>query len=296
MTAPGFDGFHAVDHDVDGVRLHAAIGGDGPPVLLVHGYPQTHRMWHHVAPVLARTHTVVVPDLRGYGASDKPVSTPDHATYSKRAMAGDLVGLMHILGHETFAVAGHDRGARVTHRLALDHPESVQRAAVLDIVPTSYAYAHVDRALAEAYDHWFFLSGPADLPEHLIGLDPGRWLRTKLAQWSGGGIEGFDPAAVEAYVAAFSDPAGIAATCEDYRAGATVDLEHAEADAATDRRVTVPLLALWGADGFVGRRYDVLDVWLGYADDVSGQALPGGHFLPEEAPAATTAALVEFFA
>ncbi len=289
-----FEGFASIDRDVDGVRIHAAVGGEGPPVLLLHGYPQTHRMWHGVAPALARTHTVVAPDLRGYGASAKPASAPDHATYSKRATAADQVGLMHALGFDTFAVVGHDRGARVTHRLVLDHPGSVQRAAVLDIVPTRYAYAHVDRALAEAYDHWFFLSGPADLPEHLIGLDPERWIRTKLGQWSAGGIDAFDPAAVDAYVAAFADPACIAATTEDYRAGATVDLEHDEADFAAGRRVEVPLLALWGRDGFVGRRYDVLEVWREYAADVDGKAVAGGHFLPEEAPAATTAALQEF--
>jgi haloacetate dehalogenase len=235
-TVTSLPGFRAVDHVVDGVNVHAEVGGDGPPVLLLHGYPQTHRMWHRTAPALARTHTVVAADLRGYGASDKPAAGPEHAEYAKRAMAADQVGLMAALGFDTFDVVGHDRGARVTHRLALDHPGAVRRAAVLDIVPTRHAYATVDRALAEAYDHWFFLSGPADLPEHLIGLDPERWLRDKLGRWAAAGVDAFDPDAVAAYVEAFVDPACIAATCEDYRAGATIDLEH-------DDGVTISLQA-----------------------------------------------------
>ena len=293
MSVDGFRGFRPADVRVDGVRLHAVVGGEGPPVLLLHGYPQTHLMWHHLAPELARTHTVVAPDLRGYGASAKPVSSADHATYSKRAMAADQVGLMRELGFDRFDVVGHDRGARVTHRMALDHPRSVQRAAVLDIVPTRHAYAHVDRALAEAYHHWFFLSSAADLPERLLAADPHLWVRRKLAQWSADGFE-FDRDALHAYAAAFSDPASIAATCEDYRAGASIDLEHDEADAVAGRRVTAPLLVLWGADGFVGRRYDVLAVWRDYADDIRGKAVPGGHFVPEEAPDETLAQLQVF--
>lgn len=290
----GFPGFRSVDEVVDGIRVHAVVGGDGPPVLLLHGYPQTHQMWHTVAPELARTHTVVAADLRGYGHSAKPESSTDHATYSKRAMAADQVGLMRALGFDRFDVVGHDRGARVTHRLALDHVGSVQRAAVLDIVPTRYAYQHVDRALAEAYNHWFFLSSPADLPERLLAGDPHLWVRRKLEQWSACGLAGFDRDAVHAYAAAFSDPASIAATCEDYRAGATVDLEHDEADAAAGRRVRVPLLVLWGRDGFVGRNHDVLAVWRDHADDIRGTAVPGGHFVPEEAPAETLAQLTRF--
>ena len=174
------------------------VGGAGPPVLLLHGYPQTHVMWHRVAPGLAERHTVVLADLRGYGDSSRPASTPDHASYSKRAMADDQVGLMHALGFDRYAVVGHDRGARVAHRLCLDHPETVSRVAFLDIVPTRHVFAHVDRDLAQAYYHWFFLSQEPDLPERLIGSDPAYYLRRKLAQWSGaGGIEAFAPEALQ---------------------------------------------------------------------------------------------------
>lgn len=287
------------DHDVDvnGTRIHAAVGGDGPPVLMLHGYPQSHVMWHRVAPELAARHTVVLADLRGYGDSSKPASQPDHSSYSKRAMAEDQVGLMRALGFETFALVGHDRGARVAHRLCLDRPEAVSRVALLDIVPTRHAFAHVDRALAQSYYHWFFLTQDPDLPERMIGADPAYYLRRKLAQWSAGaGIEAFAPEAVEEYVRCFSDPEMIRATCEDYRAAASIDLEHDEADAAAGRRVECPVLVLWGAEGFVGRTYDVLGVWHGYAADVRGQEVGGGHFPAEEEPAATLTALRDFLA
>ena len=289
--------FEPRDVEVDGTRIHAAVAGDGPPVLLLHGYPQSHVMWHRVAPALAQEHTVVVADLRGYGDSSRPPSTPDHATYSKRAMAADQVGLMRRLGFETFALVGHDRGARVAHRLCLDQPEVVSRVALLDIVPTRHVFSHVDRALSQAYYHWFFLSQPADLPEHLIGSDPGYWVRRKLAQWSGGaGIDAFAPEAVEEYVRCFSDPDVIRASCEDYRAGASVDLEHDEVDAAAGRRVECPTLVLWGSEGFVDSAYDVLDVWSTYATDVRGHALDCGHFLAEEQPDRTLTALRDFLA
>jgi haloacetate dehalogenase len=287
--------FEDQDVDVDGTRIHATVGGAGPPVLLLHGYPQTHRMWHRVAPGLTDRHTVVLADLRGYGDSSRPASTADHASYSKRAMAEDQVGLMRALGFATFAVVGHDRGARVAHRLCLDRPDAVTRVALLDIVPTRHVFTHVDRALAQAYYHWFFLAQDPDLPEHLIGADPEFYLRRKLAQWSGGsGTEAFAPAAVEEYVRCFSDPEVIRASCEDYRAGASIDLEHDEVDAAAGRRVECPALVLWGEQGFVGRAYDVLEVWRGYAADVRGQALSGGHFPAEEDPDATLAALRDF--
>ena len=289
------DGFHSHDIDVDGTRMHTLVGGDGPPVLLLHGYPQTHTMWHRVAPALAERHTVVLPDLRGYGDSARPPSEPDHSSYAKRAMAADQLGLMRTLGHDTYAVVGHDRGARVAHRMSLDAPEAVTRVALLDIVPTRYVFTHVDLPLARTYEHWFFLSQPTGLPEHLIGLDPAYYLTTKLAAWSSGdGTAAFDPEAVAEYVRCFSDPESIRATCEDYRAAATIDLEHDEVDAAAGRRIEAPLLLLWGAGGFVGSNYDVLDIWRGYAVDVRGRALPGGHFLPEEQAEATTAALLEF--
>ena len=287
--------FEDQDVDVDGTRIHATVGGAGPPVLLLHGYPQTHRMWHRVAPGLTDRHTVVLADLRGYGDSSRPASTADHASYSKRAMAEDQVGLMRALGFETFAVVGHDRGARVAHRLCLDRPDAVTRVALLDIVPTRHVFTHVDRALAQAYYHWFFLAQDPDLPERLIGADPEFYLRRKLAQWSGGtGTEAFAPEAVEEYVRCFSDPEVIRASCEDYRAGASIDLEHDEVDAAAGRRVECPALVLWGEQGFVGRAYDVLEVWRGYAADVRGQALSGGHFPAEEDPDATLAALRDF--
>ena len=291
------ESFERHDVDLHQARIHAVVGGAGPPVLLLHGYPQTHVMWHRVAPQLAERHTVVLADLRGYGDSSRPPSEPDHASYSKRAMAADQVALMRHLGFETFAVVGHDRGARVAHRMCLDRPEVVSRVALLDIVPTRHVFAHVDRAMAQAYYHWFFLAQESDLPEHLIGADPGYWLRRKLAQWSGAvGIDAFAPEAVAEYVRCFSDPEVIRATCEDYRAAASVDLEHDDVDAAAGRRVECPMLVLWGAEGFVAKAYDVLDVWSEYATDVRGQPLGGGHFPAEEAPDATLTALRDFLA
>jgi haloacetate dehalogenase len=287
-----FDGFTQLRVNCGPVALNAVRGGSGPPLLLIHGYPQTHLMWHKLAPRLAERFTVVAPDLRGYGDSDKPPGDPAHATYSKRAMAQDMAALMGALGFERFAVAGHDRGGRVAHRLCLDHPERVTRAAVLDIAPTYTMFMTADKAFGDAYYHWFFLSQPFDLPERLIGADPAYYLRAKLAQW------GRDPAAfpeevVAEYIRCFSDPATIHASCEDYRAAASIDLAHDEADLG--RKVACPLLALWGSKGFVARRYDVLATWRERADDVRGWAVPSGHFVPEEAPEETYAALAEFF-
>lgn len=291
------DGFADVDVDVDGVRIHARVAGSGPPVLLLHGYPQTSAMWHRVAPGLAEAHTVVAADLRGYGASDRPASTPDHTAYGKRAMAADQAGLMRALGHERYAVVGHDRGARVTHRLALDHPDAVTRAAVLDIVPTRHVLGHVDLLLALVYDHWFFLAQRSDLPEVLIGGAPEHWLRTKLDQWSGPDAA-FAEEAVAEYVACF-DADSIRGSTDDYRAGASCDLALDEADHAAGLRLTCPLLVLWGEAGFVNVAYDPLAVWREHHATpalVGGHALPGGHFLPEEAPAETLAALRGFLA
>jgi haloacetate dehalogenase len=289
------DDFTTEDITVDGVRIRTRVAGEGPPLLMLHGYPETHVMWHRVAPALAETHTVVLTDLRGYGDSDRPASTTDHASYSKRAMAADQVAVMRELGHERFALVGHDRGARVAHRLCLDHPEVVSRVAFLDIVPTRHVFTHVDRALATAYYHWFFLAQAPDLPERLIGADPEYFLRRKLAQWSAGdGIDAFAPEAVEEYVRCFSDLEVVRASCEDYRAGASIDLEHDEADALAGRRITCPALVLWGQQGFVGQAYDALGVWRDYADDVQGQAVPGGHFNAEESPEETLDALHVF--
>ncbi len=287
-----FPGFAQRRVKTPDVTINAVCGGAGPPLLLLHGYPQTHTMWHKLAPLLARRFSVVAADLRGYGDSDKPPGDPEHATYSKRAMARDMVELMAALGHQRFAVAGHDRGARVTHRLCLDHPATVTRAAVLDIAPTYTMFASADKTFGDAYYHWFFLSQPYDLPERLIGADPAYYLRLKLSRW-GRDDAAFSAAAVAEYVRCFSDPAAIHATCEDYRAAATIDLAHDEADLG--RKITCPLLVLWGGKGFIARQYDVLGVWRERAVDVRGHALPCGHFLPEEAPEATFAALDAFF-
>jgi haloacetate dehalogenase len=280
--------FTRADQTVGGVRIATWVAGSGPPVLLLHGYPETHVMWHAVAPSLTAGHTVVLTDLRGYGASDKPPAGRDHAEYAKRSMAADQLGVMTGLGFDRFAVVGHDRGGRVAHRLALDHPEAVERLAVLDIAPTHYMVTTTDLRMARAYFHWFFLAQPPDLPERMIGADPGGWVRSRFDR-AHAGSRPVHPDAVDAYVSAFSDPAAIAASCEDYRAALTIDLAHDTAD--RDRRVECPLLVLWGQDGFIAARYDPIEVWRAYAGDVQGQSLPTGHFIPEEDPDGTAAVL-----
>ena len=291
-------GFETVDVEVAGVAVHAVHGGDGPPVLLLHGFPQSHVMWHRIAPELARTHTVVAADLRGYGDSGRPEAGDDHAGYAFRAMAADQVGLMDTLGFDRFAVIGHDRGARVTHRMALDHPERVERLALLDILPTAHIYANVDRAFATAYYHWFFLIQPADLPERLIGGDPRYFLHRSLGSW-GSGLDAHAPEALAAYERVFADPAARHAMIEDYRAGASVDLEHDAASAAAGERIGAPCLVLWGERGVVGRNpTSPLDVWRPLAADpalVTGGVIPGaGHYLAEENHADTLDALRAF--
>ncbi|MFQ5773615.1 MAG: alpha/beta fold hydrolase [Kiloniellaceae bacterium] len=274
-----------------GAEIHLRTAGRGAPVLLLHGYPQTHVIWHKVAPRLAERFTVVLADLRGYGDSSRPPGGPDHGNYSKRAMAQDQVEVMAALGFGRFAVVGHDRGARVAHRMALDHPERVTKAALLDIAPTLAMYERADMTFATAYYHWFFLIQPHDLPERLIGGDPDYYLEKKIGAWSK--TEGcFTPEALAEYKRCFRDPATIHATCEDYRAAATIDLAHDRAD--LDRKIACPLLVLWGARGVVERCYDVLALWRERAADVRGRALPCGHFLPEEAPEETLAELLAF--
>jgi haloacetate dehalogenase len=287
-----FEGFARRKVTLAAGEINLVQGGKGPPLLLLHGYPQTHIMWHKLAPALAERFTVVCPDLRGYGDSMKPESGPDHAAYSKRAMAQDQVETMQALGFARFAVAGHDRGGRVAHRLALDHGERVERVAVLDICPTHSMYAETDKEFATAYYHWFFLIQPAPHPERLIGADPAYWINAKLGHW-GRDKAAITPEARAEYVRCFSDPATIHATCEDYRAAATIDLRHDAADLG--RKLDMPLLVLWGAKGFVGKRYDVLAEWRRRARDVAGEAVPSGHFLPEEAPAETLRAVLAFF-
>jgi haloacetate dehalogenase len=274
-----------------GTDIAVWSGGAGPPLLLLHGYPQTHYMWHPVIDRLAQRFTVVCPDLRGYGDSGKPASDVTHGAYSKRAMAQDQVEVMAALGFERFAVVGHDRGGRVAHRMALDHAERVSRLAVLDIVPTRDVFRLCGKQTATAYYHWFFLIQPDGLPEHLIGLDPEYYLREKLKRWSRV-PDCFDAAAVAEYLRCFRKPETLHATCEDYRAGASIDLEHDEAD--LDRKVRCPTLALWGGRGFVGQTYDVLGLWRERALAVTGEALDCGHFVVEEAPEATLAALNRF--
>ncbi len=287
-----FPGFIAHRIRTSGAEIHCVVGGGGPPLLLLHGYPQTHAMWHRIATRLAERFTVVCSDLRGYGDSSKPDGGERSVNYSKRALAADQVEMMHALGHRRFHVASHDRGARVAHRLCLDHPQAVDRVAVLDISPTRIMYGRTDKAFATAYYHWFFLIQPFDLPERLIGADPIYYLRKKLSTWSGG-IAKFDTVALAEYERCFGDPATIHATCEDYRAAAGIDLEHDAADA--DKRITCPLLALWGDKGVVNRLFAPLRDWGEVATDVRGRALPSGHFLAEEAPDETLRELRAFF-
>lgn len=285
------DGFERLQITANGIGINLEQGGEGPPLLLLHGYPQTHLIWHQVAPRLAQHFRVICPDLRGYGDSEKPASDPEHAAYSKRVMAQDMVDLMKELGFEQFSVTGHDRGARVAHRMALDHPATVQKLCVMDIAPTFHMFNHTDQAFASGYYHWFFLIQPDGLPEKMIGDDPGWYLKEKLKRW-GGKNAIFDPVVVDEYVRCFSDPAAIHASCEDYRAAATIDMEHDSAD--RQRKLECPLLVLWGGKGFVERTYPVLDVWREYADQVTGKVLDCGHFLPEEQPEQVVDQLLAF--
>lgn len=277
---------------LDEVTINFRIGGDGPPLLLLHGYPQTHFMWHKVAPVLSRNFTVICPDLRGYGDSSKPTGKSDHSNYSKRVMARDQIRLMSKLGHKTFSVAGHDRGARVAHRLALDFPDQLEKVAVIDIAPTLTMFESTNQDFATGYYHWFFLIQPDGLPEHMINLDPDFYLKETLKRWSGNDFS-FAPEVVTEYSHAFKDPAAIHASCEDYRAAATIDLKHDRE--STSQKMTQPLLVLWGKQGFIEKNFDVLSAWRDKAIDVEGYPLDCGHFLAEERPKELAAALLNFF-
>lgn len=302
-----FEGFERRRVRTDGAEINLVVGGEGPPVLLLHGYPQCHVMWHKVAPELARHFTVVAADLRGYGDSSKPAGpqtppesgdtagddTHPHALYSKRAMARDQVEAMAALGFDRFQVVGHDRGGRVAHRMALDHPDRVRRLAVLDIVPTLTLFETTDQAFATGYYHWFFLIQPNGLPEAVIGQNPELYLRRKIGAWGARGVH-FTPDALAEYVRCFDDPATVHASCEDYRAAASIDLVHDRADRDAGRRIACPLLVLWGGRGFMGRSRDVLGSWTDKADDVRGFPLDCGHYLAEEKPEETLAALLDF--
>lgn len=289
-----FDGFAQAMIDTGATVIRVRHGGHGPPVLLLHGLPQTHVMWHKIAPRLAQNFTVVAADLRGYGDSSKPPTTPDHAPYAKRAMARDQVEVMRQLGFGRFCVVGHDRGGRCAYRLALDHPQRVRKLAVLDIVPTGEAFRRADMAFGLAFWVWFFLAQPYDLPERVLGADPHLFLDYMLDGWSG--VADAFPEAVRAeYARTFCDPQTLHAICEEYRAAATLDYQHDEADRGR-RRIACPVLALWSRQGALQAWYDVLAVWREWADDVRGRALDCGHFLAEEAPDETYAELAAFLA
>jgi haloacetate dehalogenase len=288
-----FPGFELTTIDTGETAIRLRYGGSGPPLLLLHGIPETHLMWHRIAPRLASEFTVVATDLRGYGDSGKPSSSPDHAPYAMRALARDQVAVMESLGFPRFGVAGHDRGARCAYRLALDHPERVTRLAVLDIVPTGEAFRRADMVFALDYWIWSFLAAPYDVPERLIAGNADLLVDHMLDGWSA--LPGVFPDAVRAaYKRAFRQPETIHAICEEYRAAATLDCQQDEADRGR-RRIACPVLVLWANQGAVEAWYDVLSIWGDWADNVHGQALDCGHFLPEEAPDETYSALRAFF-
>jgi len=284
-----FGGFELATIETGETQIRVRHGGSGPPLLLLHGNPQTHVMWHRIAPRLAEEFTVVAADLRGYGDSSKPPTAPDHEPYSKRAMARDMLEVMRQLGFDRFSVAGHDRGGRCAYRLALDHPERVLKLAVLDVIPTGEAFRRADMAFGMGYWHWFFLAQPHDFPERVIGADPDTFFERRPNAF-------FTLEARAEYLRCFRDPATIHAICEDYRAGATVDFALDEADRAAGRRIACPVLALWAGTGELPRWYDPPAVWRGWADDVRGREIDSGHFMAEEAPDATYAELRAFFA
>jgi haloacetate dehalogenase len=274
-------GFRVEKVKTSGATLHTVIGGKGPPLLLIHGAPLTHLSWFRVAPELAKRFTVIAPDLRGYGDSSKPEDGENHVNYSKRAMAQDMVDAMKHFGFDRFAVVGHDRGGRVGHRLALDHPQAVTRMAVLDIVPTQYLYTHVTKAFVDAYFHWFLYIRPAPFPENILNAD---------AQQFGRGL----PELKDEYLRVYRDPANVHGMCEDYRASAGIDLTYDEADIAAGKKVTCPLHVLWASDGAMGRMYDVLGIWKERGTQVTGAALTGGHNLQEANPSGVLAQLLPF--
>ena len=278
----------------NGVEIHALIGGSGPPLLLLHGYPQSHLIWHRVAPELAKTFTVIVTDLRGYGLSAKPPGLPDHSNYSKREMARDQVEVMHQLGFDSFHLCGHDRGGRVAHRLTMDHPQAVKRLMLLDISPTLTMYEQTNMDFARSYWWWFWLIQPTPFPESMVAGAPETFLKKKIG-WGHGGLTPFTDETYAAYLSYVSDPATMHAMCEDYRAAASIDLEHDRADRAAERTITCPVNVLWGEFGVVNRCFKPLDDWRAVADDVRGRTVPCGHYIPEEVPEALLAEMLVFF-
>jgi haloacetate dehalogenase len=290
-----FENFTRTEIKTSGARIVTVHGGNGPPLLLMHGNPFSHLSWHKFAPRLAEEFTVVATDLRGYGDSEKVPDGPDHSNYSFRAMAQDQIEVMAALGHERFYAAGHDRGARVLHRMCLDHPHRVARAAILDIIPQHYLLNNVTRAWGTFSWHWFFMIQPFDFPEHLMSADPDYFIEKKLAK-TAQGLSFFDPRALAEYKRYFRNPATVHAMCEDYRATHGVDLEMDTKDFEAGRKIACPVLLLWGATGGVGRNHDAEQIWRRYASDIRGaKALPCGHYLSEEAPEETYRELREFF-
>lgn len=293
MAIELFPGFRTFDIATTGTTIHGVTGGSGPPLLLLHGYPQTHALWHKVADRLKDRFTIVAADLRGYGDSGKPATTPDHMPYSKRQMALDMVEVMTTLGHDRFVVCGHDRGGRVAHRLALDHASRVERMAVLDIAPTREMYRGTTDAFARAYAHWFYLIEPAPFPERMIGEGSSAedYWRKKCGSGSAG-MTPFDPRALAEYLRCYRKADTVHATCNDYRAAATTDIRHDDED--DGRKLAQPLLALWGKHGAIERCFDCLALWRERANDVRGEALPGGHYLAEEVPGLVADRLLGF--
>lgn len=281
-----FEDFQLRTVDTGEVKIRLRHGGEGPPLLLLHGHPQTHMMWHHVAPQLARKFTVVMPDLRGYGDSSKPQTTDDHFPYSKRAMARDQIAVMNELGFKQFSVVGHDRGGRCAYRLALDFPEAITKLAVLDIIPTGEAFRRANKEFALGFWHWFFLAQPFDLPERLIGRNPDDF-------YFRGDRSLFHPEALDDYLRCIHQPGTIHAMCEDYRAGASIDCQLDEADRGI-HKIGCPVLALWSEQGELPKWYDVLSVWRDWAEEVEGRGINCGHYLAEEAPEETYEELHNF--
>ena len=292
LAASFFAGFQERILETDDGPIFYRIAGDGPPLLLMHGYPQTSAMWHAVAPELANTYQVICPDLRGYGRSAKPVTDANHTPYSKRAMAGDVLTLMDHLGHARFLIGAHDRGGRVAHRMAADHPDRIIALSTLDIAPTREMYREADSGFAHTYWHWYWLTLPHPFPERLIGADPAYYLLSKC----GAGKVGLSPfvrQALDEYLTCFCTPEAIHGACEDYRAAASIDIAHDDADPS---KLPMPLLALWGQDGAIEAHFDCLALWRERATDVRGWALPGGHYMAEQHPHEVLAAWLPFFA
>ncbi len=291
-----FPGFETRRFKTSGGEIFARIGGEGPPVLMLHGYPQTHVIWHRVAPRLAKKYRLIICDLRGYGQSSIPADTPDHFSYSKRAMAQDFVEIADLLGHDKLLICSHDRGARVGYRFALDHPGRVERLILLDIVPTHAMWHRLNRDLALKAFHWSFMAQAAPWPENMIGQDPLGWMDNKLAQWGGtGDLSIFAPEALAHYRSFFSEPERLHATCEDYRAGATYDLAADEADYGAGQKIQCPTAVFWGDKGIPSNTSGPLEIWREWCTDVTGHAIAAGHFLPEENPEATAVAIEQFF-